>query len=43
MLGGVWQNTRPGASGDWVAIMPVLALFEYPEKGSKAAEKMSGG
>ena len=43
VLGGDWQKTRPGASGDCVETIPVLALVEYPEKGSKAAEKMSGG
>jgi len=42
VLGGLWQNMRPGASGEVLAI-PVFALFEYPEKGSKAAEEMSGG
>ena len=40
VLGGDWQNTRAGASGDCVVTIPVLALVEYPEKGSKAAEKM---
>lgn len=43
VLGGLWQKTRPGASGEVLAIIPVLALFEYPENGSKAAEEMSGG
>ena len=35
VLGGDWQNTRAGASGDCVVTIPVLALVEYPEKGSK--------
>ncbi len=43
VLGGVWQKTRAGASGDVLVIIPVLALFVYPENGSNAAEEMSGG
>lgn len=26
--GGEWQNTKPGASGDWQVIMPVLEAVE---------------
>lgn len=28
VLGGDWQKTRPGASGDCVEIIPVLAFAE---------------
>ena len=43
MLGGVWQYTKPGASGEEPDIMPVFGAVEKPENGSYAAEKMSGG
>ncbi len=42
-LGGVWQNSSPGASGDGAPITPELLLAGKLEKGSKAAEKISGG
>ena len=43
MLGGVWQYTKPGASGEEPGIIPVFGDAEKPENGSYAAVKMSGG
>lgn len=41
--GGLWQYSRPGASGECTDVIPVFEEVGNPEKGSNAAEKISGG